>query len=426
MKRALLVAWISAWIVACAGSSGPAPDTSPAPPPVPKAAWERPPAQAPDRPVVAEDRLVRRELGNGLRLLILEDHRIPYASFGVTLRRGAASEAPDEAGLAGFTAELMERGAGSRDALELAETMDALGASYGVSSGWDSVTASTSGLSGDRDLLLEVLADLVLRPQLRESEATRVRKETLAALEREKDDPRSLAARAFTRAMYGTHRYGTPVAGTPETVSTFRARDAKKFHRGFFVPGNAIFFASGDVDPDALAAEVEKVFGAWSEAPVPELPEAPAQALPESTRVVIVNRPDLGQAQLRVGHEGIGRTDDRRIAARLMNLPLGGSGFSSRLMGRIRAEEGLTYGVNSYFTLRRAPGPFLVSTFTRFSEARTVIDLILAELERIRTEPPTGAELADAKSLSTGRPPAATWSWTSCPATNWGLEPAWI
>jgi predicted Zn-dependent peptidase len=104
-----------------------------------------------------------------------------------------------------------------------------------------------------------------------------------------------------------------------------------------------------------------------------------------------------------MGHEGIARTDEQRIAAALMNTVLGGGGFASRLMERLRSEEGLTYSAGSGFSLRRHPGPFWVSTFTRVPEVRRTLDLALAELERMRERPPSETELRDAKALQVGQ-----------------------
>jgi zinc protease len=118
--------------------------------------------------------------------------------------------------------------------------------------------------------------------------------------------------------------------------------------------------------------------------------------------VRIVDRPELVQARILIAHEGISRTDPERVAASLLNSVLGGSGFSSRLMARIRSEAGLTYSVGSGFSLRRWPGPFTVSTFTRVPEVRRVIDLLLTELARGRNQPPSAAELASARTLAVG------------------------
>jgi zinc protease len=117
---------------------------------------------------------------------------------------------------------------------------------------------------------------------------------------------------------------------------------------------------------------------------------------------VIVNRPDLVQARIVLSHEGIARADAHRVATALMNSVIGGGGFSSRLTGTLRSDEGLTYGVYSHYSLRRQPGPFRVSTFTRVSEVRRALDLLLAELERARAEPPTEDELVWARALAIG------------------------
>ncbi len=364
-------------------------------------AWELPPPLAPDRPVTDASRLHRRTLANGLTVLILEDRRLPRLDMGVTVRRGAAIVALEQAGLAAFTAELMGRGAGERSALELAEVVDALGAELAVSASWDAMSAGVGGLSRDRDALFDVLADVVLRPRFDADEVERVRAEQLAALEKARENPETLAAWSFALALNRGHPYQWPTSGRPDTVAALDAEDARAFHRRVFVPGNAVFFAVGDLDPDVLAARVEEAYGGWRAGPVPELgPEPPERS---GREVVVVDRPDLGQAQILIGHPGTTRTEPRRIPIQVMNTVLGSAGFSSRLMSKIRAEEGLTYGIYSQFAGRRRTGPFAVSTFTRVPEVGRVVELTLAELERIRGEPPSGEELAAAKTLLAGR-----------------------
>ena len=138
-------------------------------------AWEKPPPPARDAPVVDAARLHRAELPNGMRVLVLEDPRLPRFQIGVVARRGAGIVAPEQAGLAELTAELMERGAGDQGALELAAVVDNLGASLSVSAGWDSMAAGVSGLSRDLDTLFIVLTDVVRRPRFEAEEAARVR-----------------------------------------------------------------------------------------------------------------------------------------------------------------------------------------------------------------------------------------------------------
>lgn len=369
----------------------------------PKPAWELPPPPAPEAPVVRSGAMHRASLDNGLEILVLEDRRLPRVVFGFTFRRGEGAVALDRAGLASFTTELLERGAGERDALAFAEYVDSIGASFSATAGWDSATVGVVGLSRDLDRLMEILADAVLAPRFEDAEAERARAERLAALERALDDPATLARWHTARAVYPGHRYGLPTTGSPETVERLDAAAAREYHRRTFIPNDAIFFASGDVSADDMEARVRAAFGDWKRGPLVPVGPAPPSVAPSARKIVIVDRPDLVQARISLSHEGIRRTAEDRLAVSLMNSVVGGSGFSSRLMDTLRAEAGLTYGVYSGFVLRRQPGPFVVSTFTRVPEVRRALDLILGELERGRSEPPDESELTWARTLAVGR-----------------------
>jgi zinc protease len=192
------------------------------------------------------------------------------------------------------------------------------------------------------------------------------------------------------------------MSGTPETVARLDAAAARRFHAQVFLPNDCILGAAGDIDAADLLARAQRAFGSLEPGTLPNAGEPPPAEAPTRRKVWIVDRPDLAQARIIVAHEGIARSDPERIPAATMNSVLGGSGFSSRLMGRVRSDAGLTYGVGSGFSLRREPSLFQVSTFTRVPEVRTVIDLLLSELHRMRLEPPTEVELVDAKTLAAG------------------------
>jgi len=374
-------------------------------------AWELPPPEPVEAPVTREGAVHRTTLPNGLKVIVLEDHRLPRVSFSVTARRGAAMVPTERAGLASFTAELLERGAGERDVLEFAEAVDALGARFSASAGWDSTSAGIAGLSRDADALLGLLADAVLRPRFDPAEAGRARAERLAALERAVDDPGTLAGWYLARAIYPDHRYGVPLEGTPETVAELDVAAARAFHARVWVPNGCVVSVVGDVDPEAVVAALRAHFAAWERGEVPEpgpappplVPGAPADLAPAEGTIVVVDRPDLAQARIALGHEGIARTADDRLAVSIMNLVVGGGGFSSRLMTSLRSEEGLTYGVYSGYSLRRQPGPFSVSTFTRVDATRRALDIVLEELRRGRSDPPGPDELSWARTLATGQ-----------------------
>ena len=155
------------------------------------------------------------------------------------------------------------------------------------------MSVAVSGLSRDRKRLLEILADVVLRPRFEEAEADRSRKKTLAALVRSGDSPQTLQGWHTARTLYASHRFGLPRSGTLETVATFDAKAARALHGRFFVPNNAVLSASGDVDPEVLLDRIQELFGDWERADVPAAGAPPPQPAPEERRVVIVDRPDL-------------------------------------------------------------------------------------------------------------------------------------
>jgi len=369
----------------------------------PKPAWELPAPPAREAPVVQPGALTRLSLENGLHLLILEDHSLPRVAMGVRVRRGAGSVAPEQAGLASFTSELMKRGAGERDALQLALAVDEIGAALSVSAGWDAMGVGVAGLSRDLDRLIEVLAEVTLHPRFDAAEAEKARGEHLAGLIKALDDPATLLSWQMARSLYGGHRYGLPVEGTQASVGALDAAAARELHARYFVPNNAILYVAGDVDRDDWIDRVKAAFGSWSPGEIRPPVPPPTKTTPAQRLVVVVDRPDLVQARIAIAHEGIRRSDPERIQADLMNKILGGSGFSSRLMVRVRSDAGLTYGIGSGFSLRREPGPFMVSTFTRVSEAREAIDLILQILAEMReAAPPTRDELERARSYAVG------------------------
>lgn len=367
-------------------------------------AWLEPPPPVKHAPVVQPGALTRAGLDNGLTVLILEDHRLPRVSLAVTVRRGAGAVDPAQAGLAEYTAEMMNRGAGDRDAFALAEAVDDMGASLSVGADWDSMGVAVSGLSGDFDALLGILRDVARSPRFEPAEAEKARAEHLAGLEAARDNPAMLAQWVAMRVLYPGHRYGVPLEGTTETVQGLDAADARALHDRYFVAANAIVSVTGDVDAESVLASLRTVFGDWPRGTEPAQTPAPPNPTPTERQIVIADKPDLVQARIIIAHEGLARSDDRRIQASVLNATLGGSGFSSRMMQTLRSDEGLTYSVGSGFSLRRKPGPFVVASFTRVPETRRAVDILLGELEEIRSsEPQTASELAEAKSYLVGQ-----------------------
>lgn len=370
----------------------------------PRPAWEEPAPPPVENPIVATADLHRMTLANGLELMVLEDNRLPQIAFGITLRRGAGSVASAQAGIAMLASEVMQRGAGDRDALDLATVVEDVGASLSVSAGWDSTDVALSGLSEDRALLFQILEDVTLRPRFDPIEFAKAKAEHQAGIVAAQDDPATLIGWYAVRAIYDGHRYGLPLEGTAETVAQLDVEAARAYWVDRFVPRNMIFWAVGDFLAAELIPEVERSFGGLPDVAVSENTEPTSARTPERRRIIVIDKPDLVQARIILTHEGIARAEETRISVDLMNDVLGGSGFSSRLMQKIRSDEGLTYSVGSGFSLRSQPGPFSIATFTRVAKVRRVVDLLLEEMQAIRGERPvTQDELNKFISYNVGR-----------------------
>jgi zinc protease len=390
---------------ACApfGGSGGSAAVSRVVPAVP--AWEASPPPIAEGPVVPSDRVHRLRLESGLELFLLEDHSIPRLEIGWLARRGIGSESRREAGISVLLTEVMERGAGKRGALALADAVESLGADLTVGASWDSVTVELTGLSEDRAALFAILRDVVRAPRLEAGEVKRAREQQLAALDSAKDDPRALVSRQLAQVLYPEHRYGIDPSGSPSSVTALRRGHLKEWHQRLFDPAHSIAYAVGDIDLEVFRQSAEELFLDFPAAtlPLPETPPPPA-VTPTERKIVVIDRPDLAQAQIALGQNGMSRTDPDRVAVSMMNSVLGGGGFLSRLMSRIRAKEGLTYGIYSGFSTRSQPGPFTIRTFTKAEQTAQILTSVLEEVEAIRsTRPPSEQELEAAKRLSAGR-----------------------
>ena len=245
----------------------------------PKPAWEEPPPPPAERAIVAAADLTRTKLANGIEILVLEDHRLPRASIGLTLRRGAGSVPPEHAGLAELVTEVMQRGAGEHDALALARIVEDAGASLSVSAGWDTTGISMSGLSSDRALLFSILEDVALRPRFDAMEFEKARSEQIAGIQGAVDDPATLVKWHTLKVLYPGHRYGLPISGTAETLGQLTASTARRYWTDRLVPSSMIFWAVGDLDAEEVVTEVRARFGS-----LPESAEvAKTPAVPEKT-----------------------------------------------------------------------------------------------------------------------------------------------
>lgn len=335
-------------------------------------------------------------LSNGLAVRLVEAHALPVVQVDLALLSGAASEGPDEAGVASLTADMLDEGTGSRDALEIAEQLELLGADLGTGAGWDASFVSLHVAASRLDSALTIMADVVLHPSFPEGELARKRNERLTAFLQGRDVPAVLVSTALAAELYPErHRYHRRVGGTAASVERITRDDLLRFYRREYSPANAALVVAGDVTAEALRPALEAAFGGWR-GPRVERPALPPAPQVERTRIVLVDRPGSEQSEIRVARVGPPRTTADYVRFEVLNTLLGGS-FSSRLNANLREAHGYTYGAGSVFDWRAGPGPVLAGAAVQTAATDSSVTEFLRELRRIRDETPPADEVEKAE-----------------------------
>ncbi len=342
-----------------------------------------------------------RRLPNGARLYAAEYHALPLVDIEVILPAGGSSDPLGREGLADMVAGLLHKGAGARPARELAEAMDFVGGSLGAAADQDGTRVTAEFLAQDLDLCLELLSDVLIRPGLAEEEVERARAETLAELQAARENPGLMASRRFVERIYPDHPYGHATAGREASVAAITREDVLAFYRSTAVPDRSIVVAVGDFDAAGMLDRMAQRLAPWERgggAPRAVPPPRPAAA----RRIVLVDKPDATQSQIRIGGLGMKRTDKDFVPIHVANTILGG-GFTSRLVQEVRVKRGLTYGISSRLYPLVEQGPFLVSTFTKNATTRETIEVTLGLIDAWRREGATADELDKAKRYIRGK-----------------------
>ncbi len=339
--------------------------------------------------------VVTRELPNGLRLVVVEQHELPLADFILLVRSGGEMDPAATPGVASLTASLLDEGTTTRDALAVADQQGYLGVRLGAAAGWDASTVSLHAPVAQLDSALALFADVVLRPTFPEQEFTRVRAERVTELIQLKDRPRAIADRAFAQILYGdAHPYGRPLTGTEASVQRITRDEVARFYRTFYRPNNATMIVVGDVRPDDVERRVRALFGGWERAEVPAA-SYPAPPAPRGATVYLIDKSRAPQSSVRIGLVGVPRATPDYFPIQVMNTVLGGS-FTSRLNQNLRETRGYTYGASSGFALRRAAGPFLAGAEVTGTKTDSALVEFMKELTAIRDTVPA-EELSKAK-----------------------------
>ena len=339
----------------------------------------------------------RRVLGNGITLYLAEDHSLPVLDVYVVFRAGSLYEATARPGAAHFTAlQLRNGGTDGLTPEALNEELELLAASLEASASTEAISLSLSALAKDADRALQLLADVIRRPAFDSKTLQTAKGRAIEDLRRLADNPGRLLAREFARTMYTeAHPLGRIL--TPAQVEAMAREDLQSHYRRFLHPNNMMLAIVGDLSRDAMVAKIQALLGDWPPAASLDLPPIP-KVQPRFERGVYIIPRSLTQASLTLGHFGISRSNPDRYAIELMDYILGGSGFSSRVVERVRAEEGLAYSVGTaYPTTSRDISLFRATLQTKNENVPRAVAVILEEMARIQRQPVTEEELDRAK-----------------------------
>jgi len=336
-------------------------------------------------------------LKNGLQVILLEAHKVPTFNMQLVVLSGGLSDKPDYRGLATFTAALLREGTNKRSSKDIAEQVDALGATLTANSGLSAMTSvvNTSGLVENLDQTLDLFADVIRNPTFPQAEVDKYKTRTLAQLQFQRSIPQFLAAEQFQRAIYGANHPASLVAPPAESLKKLTSKDLADFHSTYYRPNNAIIAIVGDVTMKEIMPKLEKAFGDWERGTVPAttIPPAPAQS---ESRIYLIDRPGSVQTVLQLGTLGIERTSPDYFAVLLADRVLGG-GPSGRLFLNLREDKGYTYGAYSNFGGSKFKGTWVSSSEVRTDVTEGAMKEFMYELNRLRTEPVPAAELDNAK-----------------------------
>ena len=339
-------------------------------------------------------------LRNGLKLYAVPLPDLPLISIHLIVPCGAEADPVDQAGLADLSAEMLTLGTRKRTAFQLAAEMDGMGAILSAYAGWNVASLQISGLSEDLERLQQLLLEIYAEPAHSAEEFEQLKKRRIGQLVQQKDESQIIADERFQQLLFQGTPYDHPTYGTLESLPKLTIENVKEFYRrGFLAPESFLVFV-GDLSVDRLSRWVEENFPSVSQKRMEIRGFSPSS--PRGLQTRIIDRRDLTQSQVRMGHIGIPFAHPGYIPFEVMNYILGGGGFSSRLMQKIRSELGYTYGIHSFLEPRKFPGPFTISTFTPTDITFSCVQEIGSVLQSFLEQGATVQERDEAVNFFTG------------------------
>ncbi len=335
------------------------------------------------------------QLDNGLKVIVVENHKVPKVTFRLIINRDPILEGKN-AGYIELSGELLRTGTQTKTKDEIDEAVDFIGATLNTSS--TGVTASA--LTQYTDKILSIMSDIVLHPKFQQKELDKLKKQIISSLQAAKNDPSSIAENVRKALYYGKdHPYGEIM--TEQTVKNITLKMCRDYYNTYFKPNISYLAVVGDITPEKAKEYAEKYFGSWQKGDVPHLKYKTPKA-PLITKVALVDRPSAVQSVVHIGYPiKLPKNSPDVIPATVMNNILGGN-FSSMLNLSLREKHAFTYGAHSRIASDKLVGLFDASWEARNPVTDSSITAALKEMKKIRTEKISEDELNSVKEYMTG------------------------
>ncbi len=337
-------------------------------------------------------------LGNGLKMVVVENREVPFVTMTLGMKAGAFTEPAKLPGTASMASQMVTRGTESYDFEQLSEILDSNAISLSGNVGGDGGTVNVSAVADKAALAMELMGEVVRNASFPEDEYEKLLEQARTGKQIEEKTPEYLAGRELAKRMYKGHPYENPADATLASLDDLKLGELQNWWSTYVRPETTVLYVAGDIGADEAIEMAKGIFGDWS--PEGDIPSLAVPPLPErqDRRIYLIDKPGANQSQIRMGEIGPGRDDPQYYATRVLTDIFGGGGLDSRLNASLRVEKGLTYGAYGGFTPRRFGGRFFISTFSKTDSTVEAVHAILAEIDRMREEPPTEEEMR--KSIS--------------------------
>ncbi|MBZ5534522.1 MAG: insulinase family protein [Acidobacteriia bacterium] len=339
---------------------------------------------------------------NGMTLLLLERHQLPLVSFRWVLKSGGSIGDPEgREGLASLTAQLLRKGTATRTADQISGSLDFVGANFHSGAAQEYAWGSAEFLKKDLNLAVDLLSDMLLHPTFPPGEVDKLIKQEIDSIKEDKAVPQRVIQYYFDGFLFGAQRYGRPLGGTETSLSKITRDEIASSYEAQFVPNELILAVAGDFSTSEVEAGLREKFNSWKAKKV-ATPVVNEASKAQGKHVLVVDKPDSTQTFFRLGNVGLARTNPDWIPVQVVNTLFGGR-FTSLINTALRIESGLTYGANSFFSSRRMPGSFVISSFTPNDSTERALNMTLDALKDLHEKGISQDQLQSARNYIKGQ-----------------------